>query len=101
MRQVRGILETHLADEAFGVPELCRALGMSRAQLYRKFQALTGQPVVHYFRMMRLHKARTLLQNTQRYISEIAFEVGFSDPAHFSRAFREAFGSSPGDIRKR
>lgn len=100
MGEVRRMLEKHIADEGFGVPELCKALAMSRAQLYRKFHALTDQPVAHYFRAMRLHRAKTLLQTTQMHISEIAFEVGFKDPAHFTRAFKEEFGVNPGEIRK-
>ncbi|NUO03738.1 MAG: helix-turn-helix domain-containing protein, partial [Saprospiraceae bacterium] len=100
MQRVRGILESHLDDDAFGVPDLCKALTMSRAQLYRKFQALTDQPVAQYFRDLRLHKAKTLLRNTNLRVSEIAFEVGFKDPAHFTRAFEEAFGTSPSKWRK-
>jgi DNA-binding response OmpR family regulator/nitrogen-specific signal transduction histidine kinase len=100
MQQVRSILETHLGDEDFGVSELCKALAMSRAQLYRKFQALTNQPVAHYFRDLRLHKAKSLLRDTDLHISEIAYQVGFKDPAHFTRAFAEAFGVSPREWRK-
>ncbi|MCK6691884.1 MAG: helix-turn-helix domain-containing protein, partial [Thermoanaerobaculia bacterium] len=100
MQQVRGILEAHLDDDAFGIPDLCKALAMSRAQLYRKFQALTDRPVGHYFRDLRLHKAKTLLSDTDLRISEIAFQVGFKDPAHFTRAFEEAFGVSPSGWRR-
>jgi len=100
MRQVRSLLEAHLGDEDFGIPQLSKALGMSRAQLYRKFQALTDQPVAHYFRSMRLHKAQELLQSTDLQVAEIAFQAGFKDPAHFTRVFAEAFGVSPREWRK-
>lgn len=98
--EVQNILETNLGDEQFGVPELCKALGVSRAQLYRKFKALTGQTVARYFRSLRLHKAKSLLQTTDLNISEIAFETGFKDPAHFTHAFKEEFGENPSAARK-
>lgn len=97
--EVQNILEAHLGDENFGVPELCKALGVSRTQLYRKFSALTGKSVGRYFRSLRLHKARNLLQTTNLNISEIAFETGFKDPAYFTRTFKEEFGKNPSETR--
>ncbi len=100
MKKVREAFEAHLDDETYGIHDLCKALGMSRAQLYRKFQALTDQPVTQYFRSLRLHRAKTLLLTTSLHISEIAYEVGFKEPAHFTRAFSEEFGVSPREWRK-
>lgn len=100
MQRVRNILETHLGDEYFGILGLCKELGMSRSQFYRKFQALSGQTVGLYFRSLRLHKAKELLLTSGLHISEIAYEVGFKDPAHFTRAFKEEFGVTPSEMRK-
>lgn len=101
IQQVNAILEAHLGDEYFGIPDLCREMGMSRAQLYRKFKALTDQPVGYYFRSLRLHQAKAWLLTTDRHISEIAYDVGFKEPAYFTRVFRETFGISPKEMRKR
>ena len=92
--------ETHLDDENFGVAELCPVLGISRAQLYRKFKALTGQTIGRYFRALRLYKARTLLMTTNLNISEIAFKTGSKDPGHFTHAFKEEFKMNPSEVRK-
>ena len=100
MQHVRDILEAHLSDEYFGILDLCKELGMSRPQLYRKFKALSGKTVGQFFRSLRLHKARTLLLTTSFHISEVAYEVGFKDPAYFTRVFKEEFGAKPSDIRK-
>ena len=100
MQQVRNIMEVHLCDEDFSIADLCTALDMSRAQLYRKFQALTDTSVGQYFRSMRLYKAKTLLLTTPLRISEIAFKVGFKDHAYFTRAFTDEFGKSPSKWRK-
>ncbi|MBI5917300.1 MAG: response regulator, partial [Bacteroidetes bacterium] len=101
MKKVRDILEAHLGDENFGIPDLCKALGMSRAQLYRKFQALTDQPIGHYFRSLRLHRAKALLETASLNISQVALEVGFKDLGHFSRSFHQEFGISPSEWRRR
>ena len=73
---------------------------MSRSQLYRKFNALSGQPVGQYFRSLRLNKAKKLLLTSGLNISQIAYEVGFKDPAHFTHAFKETFGMNPSEARK-
>ena len=100
MKKVRDILDAHIGDENFGIPDLCKALGMSRAQLYRKLHALTDQPIGHYLRSLRLHKAKDLLVTTKLLVSEIAYEVGFRDPSYFTRAFTEEFGENPSEVRK-
>jgi signal transduction histidine kinase/DNA-binding response OmpR family regulator len=99
MRKVREVLEANLSDEDFGILQLCRALGMSRAQLYRKFDTLTNQPVHKYMRNLRLQKAKTLLETTDLNVTEVALEVGFKNLSHFSRSFSEAFGKAPSDLK--
>lgn len=99
MQKVREILEIHLSDEDFGIPQLCRALAMSRAQLYRKFDALTDLPVQQYMRNLRLRKAKILLETTRLNVTEVAQEVGFKNLSHFSRSFSETFGRAPSDVR--
>ena len=93
------------ALEIIGNPEnaiarLERAMKLSQMQLYRKLKALTGQTPSLYLRSVRLYKAKELLRNTGLTVSEIAYEVGFTDPAYFSRAFSEEFGVSPSESRK-
>jgi signal transduction histidine kinase/DNA-binding response OmpR family regulator len=99
--EVHNILETHLGEESFGIPDLCQALAMSRAQLYRKFHALTNQPVSRYIRSFRLHKAKALLETSSLNVTQVAVEVGFKSQSYFSRAFVEEFGFAPSTIRKK
>ncbi|MEZ4959431.1 MAG: ATP-binding protein [Saprospiraceae bacterium] len=99
MKQVRSIVEANLGDESFGIPELCHALAMSRAQLYRKFEALTNLPVGKYLRTMRLRRAKELLQNDGLNVTEAAFEAGFRNLSHFSTAFKEEFGVNPSEVQ--
>ena len=74
---------------------LSKKLLLSDIQFYRKLKALTGKNPSLFVRSYRLHKAKHLLQTTSRNVSEIAYDVGFSDPAYFSRAFKQEFGVVP------
>ena len=98
MRDVQRIIEDHLGDPGFDVPQLCRELGMSRSQCYQKFKALTGQSPADLIRRIRLHKARQLLGAGRLNVSQVAAEVGFRNLSTFSRSFKEEFGVRPREV---
>jgi signal transduction histidine kinase/DNA-binding response OmpR family regulator len=88
-------IQIHLSDAQFGVPQLAAASDMSQMQLYRKIKALTGKTPSQFIRSYRLQKALELLQLGELNVSEIAYDVGFSDPSYFSRMFHKEFGKNP------
>jgi signal transduction histidine kinase/DNA-binding response OmpR family regulator len=100
LQKVAKIIESELDNEDFDVIRLARSLQMSRAQLYRKVNALTGTSVALYIRQIRLQNARKLLSTTTLSISEIAYQVGFKDPNYFSKVFSETYGHPPSETRK-
>jgi signal transduction histidine kinase/AraC-like DNA-binding protein/ActR/RegA family two-component response regulator len=100
MKNVFAILEKNYPDEGFGSEDFCKAMNLSRVQLYRKLMALTGQPASHFLRSFRLEKAKELLCTTTKSVSEIAYETGFSDANYFSRIFAQEFGTPPTGLRK-
>ena len=101
LQQLEAVVHKNLDDENFGIDEICAALNTSRATLYRKLKAKTGESVSLYIRSVRLKKAKELLQGELDFnISQIAFEVGFKDLAYFSAMFKKEFGVSPKEIRK-
>ncbi len=93
-------VEDRLDDPDLGVKDLCRAANLSNMQVNRKLKALTGKTPSRFIRSIRLQKAMELLQTTDLNISEIAYDVGFSDPNYFSRSFSEEFGHPPNVVRK-
>ncbi|MBT8321172.1 MAG: response regulator, partial [Eudoraea sp.] len=99
MGKVRQLLEAHLSQEEFGIAQLCDALAMSRSQLYRKFSALSDMTVNQFIITLRLEKARELLATTNLNVSEVAYDTGFKNPAHFSRVFSERFGYPPSHVK--
>ena len=98
--KVRNIIEKNIDDSSFGILELCRALGVSRSNLHRKLKALTDLSTSAFIQKVRLQKAHQLLKNSEKNVSEIAYEVGFEDPAYFSRLYSKAFGHPPSETRK-
>ncbi|NND35360.1 MAG: response regulator, partial [Saprospiraceae bacterium] len=100
LNQIQQFVDTHL-DQDLTVEDVAAAVRMSRVQLYRKVKALTGKSVSLYIRLIRLHHARQLLLSSQKNVSEVAYETGFSDPSYFSRAFKEEFSVSPTELRNK
>lgn len=100
LKRLKEILEDNYEDDDFDTNLLTQKMGMSRVQLFRKLKALTGVSASHFIRFYRLSKAKEKITGTSENISEIAFEVGFKDPAYFTRAFNKEFGITPSSLRK-
>jgi signal transduction histidine kinase/DNA-binding response OmpR family regulator len=98
--RVRTVVERHMGNEHFSIEELANEIGLSRAQLHRKLIALTGVSASRYVRNFRLEHAMDLLKKNVGTVSEIAYRVGFSSPAYFTKCFTEDFGMPPSQIRK-
>lgn len=92
------IVEANMEDEEFGVEELSKAVHLSRYQLHRKIKALTGKSISVFIRTVRLRHAKTLLENGEGNVSEIAFRLGFNSVAYFSKCFSEEFGVVPSKL---
>ncbi|MFZ4572702.1 MAG: helix-turn-helix domain-containing protein, partial [Bacteroidales bacterium] len=99
IKHIREVMETNMDNDQFGILQLCKSVGMSRAQLYRKFKSLTDKTVNEYLRTFRLYKARELLLTTGLNVSEVAYETGFKNLSHFSRVFTEEFGTNPSELK--
>ena len=97
----RSLLEKNLGNSELSVEELGEQIGLSRVQLYRKIKALTNHSPVELLRITRLKKASALLSTTDKTISEITYEVGFTSPSYFTKCYKEYFGESPSDFLKR
>ncbi|MBX2875591.1 MAG: helix-turn-helix transcriptional regulator, partial [Saprospiraceae bacterium] len=89
-----------LDNSDLSVNDLCRAVQLSHAHLYRKLKALTNLTPVQFIRFIRLKQAKILLETSSMNISEIAYAVGFSDPNYFSRIYHKEMGVTPSESRK-
>lgn len=95
------IVNKEMEDPDLSVDGIASKLGLGRSQFYRKIKALTNYSPVELVRELRLKRSRELLISTSRSISEIAYEVGFSTPAYFTRCFRDYFDETPSELRER
>ncbi|MCC6410682.1 MAG: helix-turn-helix domain-containing protein [Saprospiraceae bacterium] len=98
VQQVRKVVEDNMANASFTVEKLCQLLAMSQPQLHRKLTALTGKNATQFIRSIRLARAKVLLEQKEKTVSEVAYEVGFDDPKYFSRVFSETFGIPPSKV---
>ncbi len=99
LKKLKEILEEKHNDENFDTNQLTLKMGMSRVQLFRKLKALTGISASHIIRFFRLSVAKEKILKTKLTISEISYDVGFKDPAYFTRAFSKEFGFTPTSLR--
>lgn len=101
LEKLHRLIEERLSDPDLSVEELGEQIGLSRVQLYRKTKALCGYSPNELLRIARLKKAASLLASTEKTISEITYEVGFSSPSYFTKCYKEYFGENPTAVLKR
>jgi len=89
------IVEKNIDNLNFTVDSFSEQMGLSYMQLYRKMESITGQTPLLFIKSIRLKMALQLIEKTELNITEIALRVGFNDPSHFSKSFKEIFQIPP------
>ena len=95
VEKFRTIIQANLGNSELNVETISHEMGISRAQLYRKIKSITGISPNDIVREARMRRADRLLETTDKSVSEIAYEVGFSSPSYFTKCYREFFGRTP------
>ncbi|MGX1930633.1 response regulator [Flagellimonas sp. 2504JD4-2] len=98
MDRIQQILDTELTNPEFNAQSFAEQVSLSRMHLHRKLKALTGLSTTEFIRSQRLKLAATLLEEGHSSIAEVAYATGFNQPAYFSTAFKQQFGSSPSEF---
>ena len=98
LNRLMEILEKEIDNEQLSVEELSRMIGMSRSQLHRKLKAIIGKTPTAFLRSFRMQRAHQLLSQNAGNASEVAFMVGFSSLAYFSKCFKDEFGKTPTEV---
>lgn len=93
------LIEKYMRDNTLSVENLSREMGMSRVQLYRKITALTNKNVNDYIAEYKVKKAKQLLQDPSKNITEIAYELGFNNPSYFTTFFKQKTDKTPSEWR--
>jgi len=92
-------IENNLSETDFGHVELANSINMSQTSLYRKVTALTGQSPGKFIQAYRLKRSLDLLKAKAGSITAVAFNVGFSSSAYFTKCFKEKFKRLPSDFQ--
>ena len=98
LARFKEVVEARMSDSDVSVEDLAADMNLSRVQLYRKVKAVTDSSPVEILRTARLKRAYQLLVTTDKTISEVAYDVGFSAPSYFTKCFKDEFGISPSDL---
>jgi AraC family transcriptional regulator len=87
-------------DRQVKLEELAKVACFSEFHFHRIFRAVSGETLNNFTSRLRLEKAARHLRFSDRSLTDIAFDCGFSSPATFSRAFRSGYDTSPSQFRK-
>jgi AraC-like DNA-binding protein len=97
---LRKLVESNYHRADFNVNKVCTILSISRASIYRKTIYTCHCTPQEYIENIRLDKAASKIIANECLIKEIAVEVGYNDPKHFSKLFKQRFGMNPTKYKK-
>ncbi len=97
LQKTLDLVEKNIDKTNFGTEQLAKELFVSRTQLHRKIISITGQPPGELIRNKKLNQAAQLLLEGKLSVTQIAYEIGFSSPAQFTRAFTKQFNCLPSE----
>lgn len=99
-RKLTALIEKRYDDSGLRVEDICKEIGMSKANLYKKMKRLTGTGLNEYLTEFRLKKAAAMLKDDSLSITEISERCGFSNARYFSTIFKQETGKTPSQWRK-
>jgi AraC-like DNA-binding protein len=99
MQKINTLIKVNLEDENFDTNALCKAMSLSRTQLFRRVKSLIRQAPATHIKNMRLQRAKELLETTDYTVSEIAYKTGFQTLSHFTRIYKKQYGMLPSAFR--
>lgn len=100
MTMLDSYIDENISNQDLNVDMILKHIGMGRASFYSKFKGITGIGIMEYVTGKRMKAAQALLKDSRLTISEIAYQIGYSDNQYFSRAFRQNFNMPPSQYRK-
>jgi AraC-like DNA-binding protein len=102
LAQISSIVDyiTDNATTQFSMADLCSKVGMSESRFSRYFRRSTGNTFTDFVNRLRINKACQMLMETDLYITNICYDVGFNNVANFNRRFLEIKGMTPKEFRR-
>lgn len=101
MEQLMVYLEKHIGDSDMKIEDMASSVMLSRTVFYSKVKAMTGMAPVDFVRHLRFKRAYELLEKSHYTVSQIAYQIGFTDPKYFSKCFKKETGLTPSEYREK
>lgn len=101
MEKLTALLNENISNSDLGVDDVAQMMGMSRSVYFKKLKALTGIGPNDYLKQLRMQRAAEMLDGGEMPIADIAFSIGISDPHYFSKCFKQRFGMTPTEWKRR
>ncbi len=95
--KIHQVISENIQNAGFNIDAIADSLGFSRSAFFKKLKSMTGLAPVDLIKEIRLGKSLDLLKHTDMSISEIAFEVGFSDAGYYGKCFRKKYQMTPSE----
>lgn len=99
IEMISNYVDMHIRERIY-VDDICKALDISRTQLYEETKQYTNGGIASFIKIKRLNRAKELVTGTSMSVSEISDKTGFSDYNYFLRVFKKYYGISPKKMRK-
>ncbi|MGV3768318.1 MAG: two-component regulator propeller domain-containing protein [Chitinophagaceae bacterium] len=99
LQKALNFIYENLDNQQLSVEVLSTHLFISRASLYNKLMEYVGVTPVEFIRSVKLEKAKELLERTDKTITEVAYETGFTNANYFTKVFRAAYNMTPSEFR--
>ena len=101
LQRAMDTVERNIENPDFDTDIFAKEMFISRSQLHRKLTSITGQTPGEFLRIIRMKKAARLILERKLSITQIAFEVGYNSPSHFTKAFRQQFNCLPSELSEK
>lgn len=101
MKELIEYVHNNITNSRIAASDISHAIGISHSNLYRKIKSITGQSLNEFIRFVRLQKAKQLLSSGKYSVSEVMYQVGFTNHSYFSKCFRELYNVSPKKLTKK
>ena len=100
MQQLMELIRERVHDPNLSVNDLHEELGMSRSQFFRKIKAVSDVSPNKLILNVRMKLAAEKLATSKYTVSEVAYDVGYSDPSYFSKVFKSTYNIAPANYLK-
>ena len=94
-QRIKDLIE-HNLDKPLSHRQIAKEVGINEFKLKRGFKELFGSTVYGYLLEKRMHKAKNLLETGTNTVSDVAWDIGYTNVSHFIAVFRKYHGVTPG-----